>query len=299
MDPSSAQHPPIGLIGIGLLGQVLAGRLLASGHAVVGYDLDPSRLETFRRSGGRPAAAARDVFANCVRIIFSLPSHREVTAVIGENAPAIRAGTVIIDTTTGDPASSVALARDLAARRITYLDATVSGSSTQVREGSAVIMVGGDAGAFAACTDVLACLGCAAHHTGGPGTGARMKLVTNVVLGLNRAALAEGLALARGLGLDAAQALTIMRQGPAYSRMMDRKGDKMLSGDFTPEARLSQHLKDVRLILACGREAGLPMPLSTAHQSILECAEAAGLGALDNSALIQVLGSTALQEAHP
>jgi 3-hydroxyisobutyrate dehydrogenase-like beta-hydroxyacid dehydrogenase len=171
--------------------------------------------------------------------------------------------------------------------------------STQVREGSAVIMVGGDQGAFSACADIFACLGCAAHHTGGPGTGAKMKLVTNVVLGLNRAALAEGLALARGLGLDAAQALTIMRQGPAYSRMMDRKGEKMLSGDFTPEARLSQHLKDVRLILACGREAGLPMPLSTAHQSILESAEAAGLGALDNSALIQVLGSTPFQEARP
>jgi 3-hydroxyisobutyrate dehydrogenase-like beta-hydroxyacid dehydrogenase len=151
------------------------------------------------------------------------------------------------------------------------------------------MMVGGEARTFAACADIFTCLGGATFHTGGPGTGAKMKLVTNVVLGLNRAALAEGLALARGLGLDAAQALTIMHDGPAYSRIMDGKGQKMLTGNFAPEARLSQHLKDVRLILEHGHATGLPMPLSEAHRAILESAEAAGLGALDNSAIIQVL----------
>ena len=96
-------------------------------------------------------------------------------------------------------------------------------------------------------------------------------------------------AFARGVGLDATQALAIMRAGPAYSRIMDSKGEKMLTGDFTPEARLSQHLKDVRLIVEHGRAAGLPMTLSATHREILETAEAAGLGALDNSALIRVL----------
>jgi 3-hydroxyisobutyrate dehydrogenase-like beta-hydroxyacid dehydrogenase len=73
---------------------------------------------------------------------------------------------------------------------------------------------------------------------------------------------------------------------------MDGKGEKMLRGDFTPEARLSQHLKDVRLILAQGRAVGLPLPLSRAHRAVLEAAEAAGLGGLDNSAILQVLAAT-------
>ena len=90
-----------------------------------------------------------------------------------------------------------------------------------------------------------------------------------------------------------------MRGGPAYSRIMDRKGGKMLTGDFSPEARLSQHLKDVRLIVERGREAGLPMPFSTTHRSVLESAEAAGLGALDNSAIIQVLSATPRNKAQP
>jgi 3-hydroxyisobutyrate dehydrogenase-like beta-hydroxyacid dehydrogenase len=290
---------PIGLIGIGLLGGVLAERLFAGSFAVMGFDLDPNRLEAFRQSGGLPATQAAEVFACCSRIVLCLPSHREVAALIHENTAALRPGITIIDTTTGDPATAEILARELAARRITYLDATVSGSSTQVREGAAIMMVGGDAETFARCADVFSRLGCETFHTGASGTGAKMKLVTNVVVGLNRAALAEGLALARGLSLDPAQALTIMRHGPAYSRMMDSKGEKMLTGNFAPEARLSQHLKDVRLILERGRAAGLPMTMSTAHQLVLESAEAAGLGALDNSAIIQVLSAPAQNGAQP
>lgn len=290
--------PPVGLIGIGLLGSVLAERLLAGGFVVTGYDIEATRLEAFRRSGGRAAQDARDVFRRCSRVLLSLPSHREVETVIRDALADFRASTTIIDTTTGDPATAQSLAGEFAARGVTYLDATVSGSSAQVRDGIAIMMVGGDGAAFAACADIFSKLGCEAHHTGGPGTGAKMKLVTNVVLGLNRAALAEGLALARALGLDPTQAFAIMQHGPAYSRVMDRKGEKMLTGDFTPEARLSQHLKDVRLILEHGHAAGLPMPLSEAHRAILESAEAAGLGSLDNSAIIQVLQTSKHNGAH-
>ena len=286
---SPAPDFPIGLLGLGLLGSALAERLLGGGIAIIGFDPDAIRLDAFRRAGGVPAAQAREVIARTSRIVLSLPSHHEVAALLREAMTEIRPGLTIIDTTTGDPDSSAALATEFAARGVTYLDATISGSSVQVRAGTAVVMVGGERAAFDVCADVFSRLGCQAFHTGASGTGAKMKLATNIVLGLNRAALAEGLAFARGLGLEAAQALAIMRAGPAYSRIMDGKGEKMLTGDFTPEARLSQHLKDVRLILAHGAAAGLPMTLSAAHREILEAAEAAGLGALDNSALIRVL----------
>lgn len=282
---------PLGLIGIGLLGTALAERLRAAGHPVLGFDVAAARQDALRALGGTVAAGAAEVFAGADRVLLSLPSHREVNALLASLGGPPRAGTILIDTTTGDPASSEALATDLARHGAAYLDATVSGSSAQVRAGTAVMMVGGARAAFDACGDLFACLGCQTFHTGGPGTGARMKLVTNLVLGLNRAALAEGLALARGLQLDAAQALAVMRGGPAYSRIMDGKGEKMLRADFAPEARLSQHLKDVRLIVAHGQAAGLPMPLSVAHRTVLESAEAAGLGALDNSAIIQVLSA--------
>jgi 3-hydroxyisobutyrate dehydrogenase-like beta-hydroxyacid dehydrogenase len=109
----------------------------------------------------------------------------------------------------------------------------------------------------------------------------------NLVLGLNRAALAEGLTFARSLGLDPGLTLAVLREGAAYSRAMDAKGPKMIAGDFTPQARLSQHLKDVRLILAEARRAGAATPLSDVHRALLEAAEAAGYGEADNSAVIR------------
>ena len=114
-----------------------------------------------------------------------------------------------------------------------------------------------------------------------------MKLVTNLVLGLNRAALAEGLVFAQMLGLDPQPTLEALMVSASYSRVMDAKGVKMLSGDFNPQARLSQHLKDVRLMLAAAHANSQELPLTQAHRLLLERAEGLGCGALDNSAIIR------------
>ncbi len=280
---------PIGLIGLGLMGGAFAARLLRGGFPVVGFDIDASRQAMLAQPGGTSAGTVSEVLKQCDRVILSLPSHHEVGQVIAAGNGAFRTGQIIIDTTTGDPEHTEAIAAELASLGVTYLDATISGNSAQVREGTAVVMVGGDPAAYAGCADVLAKLGCESFHTGLSGSGAKMKLVTNLVLGLNRAALAEGLALGEAIGLDPDLTLRVMRRSPAYSRAMDVKGEKMIRSEFSPDARLSQHLKDVRLMLELGEHAGLPMILSTAHRAILEQAEAAGLGGLDNSALIQVL----------
>jgi 3-hydroxyisobutyrate dehydrogenase-like beta-hydroxyacid dehydrogenase len=285
------ERPAVGLIGLGLMGSALADRLLGAGQPVIGWDVDAGRRTALRERGGDVARDAQDVFSRCRRVLLSLPSHREVGDVVGTGGITLGRGLTIIDTTTGDPASAEALARTLSEQGVAYLDATISGSSAQVRAGSATVMVGGDAGTIAACSDILALIGSQTFHTGAAGTGARMKLVTNLVLGLNRAALAEGLAFAEAMGLDPALSLAVMRGSLAYSRIMDTKGDRMVRGDFSPDARLSQHLKDVRLIVDVGHHAGLPMPLSAAHRTVLEEAEASGYGELDNSAIIKVLGA--------
>jgi 2-hydroxy-3-oxopropionate reductase len=114
-----------------------------------------------------------------------------------------------------------------------------------------------------------------------------MKLVVNLVLGLNRAVLAEGLSLARACGLDLAATLQVLRAGAAYSRVMDTKGHKMIAEEFQPQARLSQHLKDVRLILTEAERVGAVVPLSRLHRALLEEVEAGGWGEEDNSAVIR------------
>jgi 3-hydroxyisobutyrate dehydrogenase-like beta-hydroxyacid dehydrogenase len=191
----------------------------------------------------------------------------------------------LIDTTTGVPEQSAAMCVHMASLGIQYLDAPISGSSEQTRRGEATVMVGGERDAFEACNDLWPMLGANIYHVGASGSAAKMKLVSNLVLGLNRAALAEALVFAQGIGVDPASALAVLRGSMAYSRVMDVKGQKMLDEDFTVQARLAQHLKDVRLILA----SGLTLPLSETHRQLLEQAEAMGLGEADNSAIIKAI----------
>jgi 3-hydroxyisobutyrate dehydrogenase-like beta-hydroxyacid dehydrogenase len=198
-------------------------------------------------------------------------------------------GQILIDTTTGDPHHSCEWSQRLAARGAHYLDAPISGSSEQTRRGEATVMVSGDHSAFDACHDLWLVLGKNTFYVGASGNAARMKLVSNLVLGLNRAARAEGLVLAESLGLDLATTLEVLRGSPAYSRQMDTKGPKMLAGDFTPQAKLSQHLKDVRLMLEAAREQGVTLSLTDTHRRLLELAESRGLGELDNSAIYRAL----------
>lgn len=160
-------------------------------------------------------------------------------------------------------------------------------------------MVGGPTTAFNGCQELFAAFAARTIRTGITGSAARMKLVTNLVLGLNRAALAEGLVFARALKLDDKQTLEILRASMAYSRIMDAKGKKMLRADFKPQARLSQHLKDVRLMLAAAAKAHIKLPLSETHRKILTKAEALGLGQLDNSAIIRVIGAPSAASARP
>ncbi len=277
-----------GLIGLGLMGEAMAARLRGAGHRVMGFDIQSRCCAQLKALGGEVAPDAGAVLGQCDIVLLSVPSHSEVDVLLAENVKRLRPGQLIVDTTTGAPEAAIGIAARLAELGVAYLDATISGSSAHVRQGDVLWMVGGERAEFDRCADLFRCIGREAIYTGPTGSGSKMKLVTNLVLGLNRAALAEGLAFASRLELDATQTLAVFRASAAYSRIMDSKGEKMIEGDFTPVARLSQHLKDVKLILEAGSISGARLPLSETHLELLKEAEAAGLGQLDNSAIFRV-----------
>lgn len=274
-----AQEPEVvGLIGVGLLGSAIGDRLTAAGQAWTGYD--PGRADL--------AASAEEVFAQARTVILCLPDSQATAAVL----PRIPTTHTVIDTTTGDPEQMAGFAET----HPRYLDVTIGGSSAHLRLGQAILMCGGTEAAYAEALPVLRKLSDRVFACGPAGAGARMKLVFNLVLGLNRAALAEGLAFAERTGLDAALALEVLQAGPAASRIMERKGPKMLRREYSPEARLAQHHKDVRLILAEAARAGLELPLERAHDAVLSKAEALGHAADDNSALIEAYRSDSVDK---
>jgi 3-hydroxyisobutyrate dehydrogenase-like beta-hydroxyacid dehydrogenase len=271
----------IGLIGVGLVGSALAGRFRGAGRSVVGYDRRPECL-----TGLTAASSAREAVEAAPVAVLSLPDSDVVAEVIEDILPVL-AGRTVIDTTTGDPDRTARLGQRLKAAGADYVDATIAGSSREVRDGTVVVMAGGEPEAVRRCEPLFGLFASKWFHVGPWGSGARMKLVVNLVLGLNRAVLAEGLALARASGLDAAAALEVLRAGAAYSRVMDTKGPKMVARDFTPEARLTQHHKDVRLILAAAERLGFDLPLSRVHERLLTDVEGQGMGDSDNSAIVR------------
>ena len=284
----SKRSPSISVVGLGLMGTAFTERLLEYGWRLFVWNRSAEKAQPLIVKG---AVWTDEPFAVSDRVIVSLYDSAAVREVIEAMKPQLRPGMIIIDTTTGEPEQSMRLATELAEQGIRYLEAPVSGSSEQARRGEATAMVGGDRAAFEACADLWPMLGAKVFHCGPSGSAAKMKLITNLVLGLNRAVLAEGLVFAESQGVPAAAALEVMRDSMAYSRAMDVKGRKMIEGDFTPQARLSQHLKDVRLMLQSAERAGLALPLSATHRELLEQAEAAGFGELDNSAIIKVMGA--------
>ena len=278
---------PIGLIGLGLVGSALAERLQSASFIVHGHDIAASPRLAFAERGGNAHPTAIEVARSCRHIVLSLPTTDIVEQVLAEIDAALQPGDVILDTTTGEPDAMAAIGASLARRGVHYLDATIAGSSAQVRAGDVIVMLGGDAAAANACDPILRSFAKQTFHLGPCGSGARMKLVVNLVLGLHRAVLAEGLSFAQACGVDPAIALEVLQASPAFSRVMETKGQRMLKRDFVPQARLHQHLKDVRLILGEAQKHGVKTPLSELHRQLLESLVTAGFGDEDNAAIVR------------
>ena len=284
--PAGTRRPRVGILGLGLMGSAFADRLLRTGHEVVVWNRTRDKADALVEAGARwTDRPLRD----CDTVLVCLYTDEVVRSVLESMRADWRPGLEVIDTTTGDPGAAHAMAADLEVCGVSYQEAPVSGSSAQARDGLATVFVGGTSEAFERQSTLWPMLGARVLHCGPCGNASRLKLITNLVLGLNRLALAEGLAYAEAMGVEGTVALEAMKGSMAYSRAMDAKGTKMLQRDYTPQARLSQHLKDLRLILESARQAGLELPLGSLHARLLESAESAGMGDLDNSAVMELL----------
>jgi len=279
----------VGLVGIGLVGTALGRRLLAAGCDVLGYDIDPPKREALVAAGGRAATSLGEIGQRCERVVLALYDTATVEQAL-EAHGGVLAGRprtrLVVDCGTGDPDRLVALAARLAARGVALVEAPLSGSSAQIAAGEGLGLAAGERAAVDRADDLLAAIAPRRHYVGAAGMGARAKLAINLVLGLNRAALAEGLVLAEAFGLDGRAFIALLRDSAGYSRAIDVKGEKMLAGDFAPQGRVRQHAKDLALMLAQAAARGQSLPMTEAHARVLADAIAAGDGELDNAAVI-------------
>jgi 3-hydroxyisobutyrate dehydrogenase-like beta-hydroxyacid dehydrogenase len=277
----------VGLVGLGLMGEVLAGRLMAAGLGVLGYDIDPAKNARLAAAGGRAAGSAAEV-ANCDRIVLAVFSTDQVEDVVEKSLlSAAKPGTIVLCTSTCDPDRIAALGARLAGTAIRFLETPVSGTSEQVRQGDGVGLIGGDPQTASAAAPILDALFPRRYHIGKVGNGGRAKLAVNLILGLNRLALAEGLTFAERMGLDPKAFLEVARGSASYSQVMETKGPKMLARDFAPEGRVRQTLKDVHMMLDQAERLGQDLPMLKVHCDVLEACVRAGEAERDNSIIVE------------
>lgn len=280
----------IGFVGVGLMGSWLARHLLSAGFSVTVHDIDPARVDAIVKEGGKRAAAPDQIAPQVDVIMMSLPSSPIVDEVVRDSLRLFetgRKGLIVIDASTADPAMSAELALQLRGKGIEMLDATVSGTSEMCAVKDIIFMVGGKKEVFDDCQPVFSAMGRESIFMGENGAGAVTKLVVNLVLGLNRMALAEGLTLAKKAGLDQLQALEVLKKSAAASKIMDQKGYRMVNKQFLPAAgKLAFYYKDVRLMLALGARLDCPLPLISLHAQALASEVSKGRSEWDSADII-------------
>lgn len=285
-----AKQKRVGVIGTGLMGTACAKRLLAAGFDVLGYDVDAVKLKPLVALGGRAAGSIAEVARESDRVVIAVFNTEQVEdavegprGLLATGAPSLTA----ILVSTCDPDRIAALATRIPRERLRFVEAPVSGTSEQTARGEALGLIGGEAAAVDAARDIIEAISPRWHHIGSAGSGGRAKLAINLILGINRAALAEGLVFAERMGLDPAAFLAVARESAAYSQIMDIKGKKMIAGEFSPQGYVAQSLKDFSLMLEQARRLKQQLPLGEVYKGLMDGCVAAGEGGLDNSAVIR------------
>ncbi|GAB2647434.1 2-hydroxy-3-oxopropionate reductase [Saccharopolyspora gloriosae] len=280
----------IGFIGLGIMGGPMAANLVAAGHEVAGYNRSRAKVDQLVADGGTAASSVAEAVAGAEVVFTMLPDSPDVEAVVlGEDGVLAHAqrGALLVDCSTIRPDTARRVAEAAAQREVRALDAPVSGGEPKAIDGTLSIMVGGAADAFAAAEDVLGAVGATIVHVGPAGAGQTVKAANQLIVAGNIGLLAEALVFLEAHGVDTEAGLDVLGGGLAGSSVLNAKGAKMRDREFGPGFRLELHHKDMGIVQAAAREAGLTAPLGTLVAQLVAASVAQGDGALDHSALLK------------
>lgn len=278
----------IAVIGLGIMGLPMAKNLVAAGHDVTGYNRSPQKAQALAEAGGTPAGSVAEAVQGAEVIITMLPDSPDVQGVVeGEDGVFAHAtrGALWIDASTIRPDVAGELAKSAREAGLRPLDAPVSGGEQGAIDGVLSIMVGGETEDFDAARQTLEVVGKTIVHVGPSGSGQTVKAANQLIVAGNIELLAEAVVFLEAYGVDTDAALKVLGGGLAGSKVLDQKGQKMLDRDFAPGFRLALHHKDMGIVTAAAREAGVTIPLGGLVAQLVSAMVARGDGGLDHSGL--------------
>jgi 2-hydroxy-3-oxopropionate reductase len=282
----------VGFVGLGIMGAAMAGNLLEAGFELVVHNRTRAKAEQFAQHGTRVADSPREVAELSDITITMLPGPPQIEEVIaGEDGLLVgaREGSLIVDMSTSSPVLARELARSARDKAVGMLDSPVSGGDVGARDGTLSIMVGGEKDDFERAQPLFQTMGETVVHVGGAGAGQVVKACNQIVVALVIEALAEALVLGSKAGVAPHKVVEALAGGLAANRVLEVKGEKFLSHDFTPGGKVEYHRKDLGIALAAGREYGATLPITALVDQMFGVLEARGRGGWDHSALLTII----------
>lgn len=282
----------IAFIGLGIMGLPMAGHLLNAGHRLTVHTRTRSKASALLDSGAAWASTPADAARNAKVVFVCVPDTPDVERVLVGEAGVIESaqpGAIVIDHSTISPIATRTLAKRLAEKRITLLDAPVSGGDVGARNATLSIMCGGDRSAFDQVQPLLRHLGKTITYCGESGAGQLTKLVNQILVLNTLLAVSEAMTFVKKCGLDPATTLQAVGAGAARSWQLEMLGPKIASGDFAPGFMVDLAQKDLRLVLEHADQTGLSLPATALVHQLYNTVQAMGGGSEGTQALYRAL----------
>jgi 2-hydroxy-3-oxopropionate reductase len=280
----------IAFIGLGIMGSPMAVNLVKAGNQVTGYNRSPERAKDLVAAGGKAVDSIANAVAEADIVAVMVPDSPDVQAVLtGDDGVFTHAkpGTLIIDFSSIRPDVAADLAEQARNHGFKMLDAPVSGGEPGAINAALSIMVGGSAEDFEAAKPVLDAVGKTIVHVGPSGSGQTVKAANQLIVAGNIELLAEAIVFLEAYGVDTDAAVKVLGGGLAGSAVLNQKAQKMLDRSFEPGFRIDLHHKDLGIVTAAAREAGVVAPLGALVAQLMASARANGDGGLDHSGLFR------------
>lgn len=283
----------VAFAGLGAMGKPIAKNLLQAGYSVTVFDICQEVVQELISQGAQGAASPKEAASGKDIIFMSLPNAAIVEDVLLQEAGLLAGshqGQIIIDLSSVTPGHTQKVAKLAGAKGVHYLDAPVSGGVAGASAGTLTIMVGGEAAVLEDCRELLQVIGKKIYHVGPVGAGDTMKLVNNLLLGINMVAVTEALALGVKAGLDPNTMLEVISVSSGRSYALEAKVPGfILQGSFEPGFAIDLQHKDLAMAIQTAAELGMPLKVGNIAQVVYEEAQAKGLGRKDISAVITLL----------
>ena len=281
-------HEPgtVGVIGVGTMGSAMAANLVAAGFRVLVDDVSRPAIERAGRAGCEPAAVSA-MCRECETLVTSLPSVSALSEVVAAISASGGGPKHLIETSTFPLSDKEKALAELQAVGVAMLDCPLSGTGRQAIAKDIVAYASGDEAVWLDCRGVLAGFARSAPYLGPFGSGTRMKLIANLLVGIHTAAAGEAFALARKAGLDPNVTLEVITSSAGSSRSLEARGDMLAANTYDTIRTMPLNLwrKDLAVIAAFAAELGCPTPLFAAATPLFNAAVAQGLGDQDTAAV--------------